>query len=92
MNNILKMDSKLIIIIAIVITFILGLLVGRVTSDRYYFMKESARNFSELYRCDKITGNIEVVVYFEDTITTINSQGRTKTIKMEPVDKGGKYK
>ncbi|MCJ7547478.1 MAG: hypothetical protein MUP30_11750 [Deltaproteobacteria bacterium] len=74
MNNILKMDSKLIIIIAIVITFILGLLVGHVTSDRYYFMKEPAGDAIAIYRCDKITGNVELIVY---------SQGRMKTIKLE---------
>lgn len=74
MNNILKMDSKLIIIIAIVITFILGLLVGRVTSDRYYFMKETASDAALVYRCDKITGDVELIVL---------SQGKIKTIKME---------
>ncbi len=71
MNNILKMDSKLITIIAIVITFILGLLVGRITSDRYYFMKDTFRDGIAVYRCDKVTGHVEILLSSETGIRTI---------------------
>ncbi len=62
-----KMNKNVAIIsIAVVIALSATFFIGRITSDRYYFMKERYSNAIIIIRCDKITGDIEYIYKFSN--------------------------
>jgi len=65
------MNKNVIITLIVVLALILGFFIGRTTSNRYYFMKETLSDAIVVIRCDQMTGEIELIAQTKDGPKTI---------------------
>ncbi|MFH1581308.1 MAG: hypothetical protein ABIC39_04455 [Pseudomonadota bacterium] len=65
------MNKNVIVTLIVVLALILGFFIGRTTSNRYYFMKETYSDAIAVIRCDQMTGEIELIAQTKEGPKTI---------------------
>jgi hypothetical protein len=65
------MNKNVIVTMIVTLALILGFFIGRTTSNRYYFMKETYSDGIAVIRCDQMTGEIELIAQTKEGLKTI---------------------